>query len=411
MSFNIKTGVSPFSFGLSKSSSSTPFPSFTSSVKVGKVMGVITTKNTPTLKQFERVGGYQGMGNVLFLNYDNAKNIDPENSDSFLDICEIAKPLFPNFSYYPILGELIYIIEGLPSPSAQVSPGINQKYYISVINLWGDIQVNSQTKNAKASLGRYFTENSSVRGLLSYEGDFIIQGRKGNSLRFGSTARAIGDLNEWSDIGDNGNPITILSNGHAFEKNKEYYVEQINKNSSSIYLTTDQSIPLSVSVKEPINPITSPIRIPNYLNSQVIINADRVVINSKKDEVMLFALTSVEISSNNYVNLNAGKSIHLNIKEANPATSVGPAPKIILGTRFDNTPASEPVLLGNKTAEFLKKLIAALDIFALSLTATSTNSEGSPLAKVQGSAEALQTQLSLLYKQIQPLLSNSTYTI
>jgi hypothetical protein len=411
MSFNIKTGVGPLSFGVSKAFSGIAPISTKSSVTVGKVMGVVTTKNTPTSKQFEKVGGYSGMGTVFFINYDNAKRVDPQNSDSLLDICDTAKPLFPNLTHYPLLGELVYVIEGLPSPSSQNSPGVIQKYYISVINLWGNIQQNAQTFDPNAPLGKYFIENALVKNLLNYEGDYIIQGRKGNSLRFGSTSRAIGDLNEWSTLGENGNPITILSNGHSYDKTKDYYIEQINKDASSIYLTTNQSIPLTVSVKEPINPITSPIRIPNYLNSQAIINADRVIINSKKDEVMLFSPTSVEISSNNYVNLNAGKTIYLNIKEENPATSTGPAPKIILGTRFDNTAASEPVLLGEKTSVFLLRLVSALDAFALSLTATSTNSEGSPLAKVQGAAEGLQTQLNLLYKQIQPLKSNSTFTI
>ncbi len=410
MSLSIKTGVSPLSFGLSKASS-LPIPTVPSTIKIGKVMGVVTTKNTPTFKQFERAGGYSGMGSVLFINYDNSKNIDPSNNDSFLDVCDIAKPLFPNFSYYPLLGELIYIIEGLPSPSAQITSGATQKYYISVINLWGNIQTNAQTLNSKAPLGKYFTENSSIRGLLNYEGDFIIQGRKGNSIRFGSTSRAVGDLNEWSSGFENtGSPITIISNGHAYDTSKDYYVEQINKDNSSIYLTSNQSIPLNVN-NIPTNPITSPPAPYSYFNSQVIINSDRVILSTKKDDIMLLAYTNVEIGANNIINLNANTSIHLNVKENNPSLGDIPTPLIILGTKFDNTPADEPVLLGDKTGDFLLSLLTALDGFALALTATSTNSEGSPLAKVQGSAEALQTQLKPLYDRIAKLKSKFTFTI
>ncbi len=409
MSLSIKTGVSPLSFGLSKASS-LPIPTVPSTIKIGKVMGVVTTKNTPTFKQFERAGGYSGMGSVLFINYDNSKNIDPNSDDSFLDICDIAKPLFPNFSYYPLLGELIYIIEGLPSPSAQITSGATQKYYISVINLWGNIQTNAQTLNSKAPLGKYFTENSSIRGLLNYEGDFIIQGRKGNSIRFGSTSRAVGDLNEWSSGFENvGSPITIISNGHAYDTSKDYYLEQINKDNSSIYLTSNQSIPLNVN-NIPTNPITSPPAPYSYFNSQVIINSDRVILSTKKDDIMLLAYTNVEIGANNIINLNANTSIHLNVKGSSLNTTV-PSPVIILGTKSDNTPADEPVLLGDKTGDFLLSLLTALDGFALSLTATSTNSEGSPLAKVQGSAEALQTQLKPLYDRIEKLKSKFTFTI
>jgi hypothetical protein len=410
MSLSIKTGVSPLSFGLSKASS-LPIPTVPSTIKIGKVMGVVTTKNTPTFKQFERAGGYSGMGSVLFINYDNSKNIDPSNNDSFLDVCDIAKPLFPNFSYYPLLGELIYIIEGLPSPSAQITSGATQKYYISVINLWGNIQTNAQTLNSKAPLGKYFTENSSIRGLLNYEGDFIIQGRKGNSIRFGSTSRAVNDLNEWSSGFENaGSPITIISNGHAYDTSKDYYVEQINKDNSSIYLTSNQSIPLNVN-NIPVNPITSPPAPYSYFNPQVIINSDRVILSTKKDDIMLLAYTNVEIGANNIINLNANTSIHLNVKENNPSLGDIPTPLIILGTKFDNTPADEPVLLGDKTGDFLLSLLTALDGFALALTATSTNSEGSPLAKVQGSAEALQTQLKPLYDRIAKLKSKFTFTI
>jgi hypothetical protein len=406
MSLSIRTGLGPQSFGTSKGSN--PFPiTPTPSLKVGKVMGVVTTNNTPTAKQFDRVGKYEGTGTVFFIDYNNSKNIDPKIEDSLFDICDIAKPLFPQFNYYPLLGELIYIVE-LPSPAAQITPDSTEKYYINSINLWNDSQVNSQTSNSKTPLGKTFIENPVTRNLLNYEGDHIIQGRKGNSIRFGTTVRIASNRNEWSDIGDEGFPITIISNGHKYDKNKDFYIEQINEDASSLYLTSNQIIPLKVEVKDPLNPITLPESIGDYSNSQAILTAGRVVLNSKFDEVMIFASTNVEISTNNYINLNGGR-VYINVK--GDAVPKGPNPKIILGTRFDNTPASEPLLLGGKTGDFLLSLISALDAFALSLTATSTNSSGSPLAKVQGSAEALQAQLKPLYDKIETLKSNTTFTI
>jgi hypothetical protein len=415
MSFTTRTGISSQTVGTSKSSTTSTIPQLPP-LQVGKVMGVVTTKNTPTFEQFEKAGSYDGVGTIYFRNYNNSKNIDPprdaQDKDKFFNACDIAKPLFPNMFYYPLLGELVYILEGLPSPSAQNNPGANQKYYITTINLWNDVQTNAQTQDAKAPLGKYFTESSNIRKLLNFEGDCIIQGRRGNSIRFGSTSRVVGDLNEWSDIGKEGNPITIISNGHSYNIKKEYYLEQINKDASSIYLTSNQSIPL-VTNNIPVNPITSPTSPSSYLKAQVIINSDRVILSTKKDDIMLLAYTNVEIGANNIINLNANTSIHLNIKPPKISTSsiVGPTPLILLGTKSNNTPPDEPVLLGGKTATFLLSLLTALDSFALSLTATSTNSEGSPLAKVQGSAEALQTQLKPLYDKILTLKSNYTFTI
>lgn len=408
MSLSIRTGLGPQSFGISKGSN--PFPISTSpSLKVGKVMGVVTTNNTPTVKQFDRVGKYEGTGTVFFIDYNNSKNIDPKIEDSLFDICDIAKPLFPQFNYYPLLGELIYIVE-LPSPAAQITPDSTEKYYINSINLWNDSQVNAQTSNSKTPLGKTFIENPLTRNLLNYEGDYIIQGRKGNSIRFGTTVRVASNRNEWSDVGAEGAPITIISNGHSYNKDKDFYLESINEEASSIYLTSNQRIPLKVEVKSPINPITLPTSIADYTDSQLIVNADRVILNSKKDDVMLFASNNIEVSTNNTINLNAGLTIHLNVKENIPTSKI-PDPKIILGTKIDGTPAVEPILLGNKTGDFLLSFLGALDAFSLALTSTSTNTEGTPLAKIQGAASALEVQLKLLYDRIPELKSRHTFTI
>ena len=61
-----------------------------------------------------------------------------------------------------------------------------------------------------------------------------------------------------------------------------------------------------------------------YQGNQVIINTDRVVMQSKKDSVLVFAKEHMSFSAN--------KSIHF-----------------------------EPVLLGERTEEFLKDVLAAID--------------------------------------------------
>ena len=409
MSLSIKTGISPLSFGLSKPSSLLPPPP---SLKVGRVYGVVTTSNTPTTKQFSRAGEYGGTGTVFFLDYNNAKNTIGNNTDSFFDICDIAKPLFPNINYYPLLGELIYIIE-LPSPAAQITSNSTQKYYTTVINLWGDSQVNSQTANSKSSLGKTFIESSIIRNLLNFEGDCIIQGRKGNSIRFGSTVRFASSNNEWSSIGKDGDPILIISNGHNYNKDQDFYVEKINEEASSIYLTSTQNIPFKVDVKDPINPLTAPI-VKYYQNSQVIINADRIVLNSKKDDIMLFASSNIELSTNYTINLNAGEHIHLNIKEE-ISTGLNIKPKIYLGTKFTNEIPTEPLMLGRQTAKYLQDLLHAIDTFAVKLTPAGSTPQGSPMADLQTAADELHKRINSdtdnLRDRIEKLLSKSTYTI
>jgi len=411
MSFTIKTGVGSLTSGISRASNQPTLPP--SLLTVGKVYGVITTASTPTEKQFDRAGGFEGMGSVFFLDYNNAKNTVGNNTDPFLDSCDIAKPLFPNFSYYPLLGELIYILD-LPSPSSQLTlKGTTQKYYITSINIWGSPQVNDLSPNLISPLGKTFVENPLIRNLLNFEGDFILQGRKGNSIRFGTTTRSVLSKNEWSAIGREGDPIMIISNYHKYSKDQDdYYIEKINEEGASIYLTSTQSIPLKINVKDPINPFTIPM-FNFYTNPQVIINADRVVLNSKKDDVMIFAKSNIELSTTDIINLNAGEYIHLNVKEENPtqSTPLNLKPKIFLGTSFGNKLPSEPLLLGNQTKKYLLDLLKVLDIFAIKLTAAASTPQGSPLADVQAAAAELNTNLSRFYVNIEKLSSKSTYTI
>jgi hypothetical protein len=204
-----------------------------------------------------------------------------------------------------------------------------------------------------------------------------------------------------------------MSNGHNYDPKKDFYIEQINQDDSSIYLTSNQSIPLRNNLIAPFNPITLPIDIPDYTESQAILNAGRIILNSKLDDVMLFAENNIEICTNNIINLNANRGIHLNIKEGsltNPTLSPI-SPKIFLGTKSNNTLPTEPLMLGNQTATFLLDLIAALDGFALSLTSAATDPEGSPASKLRASGETLQNQLETFYNRIQLLLSKSTFTI
>ncbi len=121
---------------------------FTPSTKaqVGRVYGIVTTQDTPTKAMFEKVGGFNGIGSIFYLDYEQSKNIVGTINDPFLDTCKIAKPLFPQYQFFPVLGELVYLQE-LPSPATQIADATSQNYYISSINLWNNQQQNSQPAN------------------------------------------------------------------------------------------------------------------------------------------------------------------------------------------------------------------------------------------------------------------------
>jgi hypothetical protein len=363
--------------------------------QAGRVYGVVTTENTPTKEMFEKAGGYNGIGTIFYLDYEQSKNIVGNVDNSFLNTCKTAKPLYPQFQYYPILGELVFL-EDLPSPVSQISNTSTQKYYISSINLWNNQQQNSQPANDNASLGVTFVENPNIKTLLSFEGDHILQGRQGNALRFSTTTTLYKNLNEWSDIGKDDNPITILSNGFSYDPNEKFHVEKINKDLSSLYLTSAQKIPLQTDKTGTLNNLTNPLNAPDYFNAQAIINSDRVVINSKKDEVMIFAKTNIEINTKNIINLNADERVHLNsnIVFLGPYTNVAP----------------QPVLLGYETIRLFQHLQETLTRLASYLSSTVSTPEGTPILGLTSAGRDLMGDMKRVCDLLEKIPSQKVFT-
>jgi hypothetical protein len=363
--------------------------------QVGRVYGLVTTENTPTKEQFERVGGFDAMGTVFYRDYNQAQDTVGKLDNNFFNDCKVAKPLFPQFQYYPVLGELVVLYD-LPSPATQISPSSTETYYL-ILNLWNNNQQNSQPANDNASLGTTFVENPNIKNLISFQGDHIIQGRQGAALRFGSTTKLYNNLNEWSSVGAEDSPITILTNGFNYVSDAKVYVEKINADSSSLYLTSTQKIPLQTDKSSVLNPLTNPLDPSDYFNSQVIMNADRVTLNSKKDEVMIFAKTNVEINTKNIINLNANERVHLNTNS------------VFLGTVNNELP-TEPIVLGGRLYNLLDGLLEGLQTFSIALTTIVASPEGTPMIDLNNAAQALSNKLENVEEQIENILSNRNFT-
>jgi hypothetical protein len=361
----------------------------------GRVYGVVTTENTPTKTMFEKVGGFNAIGTIFYLDYNESAGVISRIDDSFLNECKIAKPLSSQIANYPVLGELVNIIN-LPSPTTQLSPSSTSQYY-TLINLWNSVQQNAQPANNDANIGITFVENSNIRSLIPFEGDYIIQSRQGGSIRFSSTTKLYSGLNEWSGIGDEDSPITIITNGLKFDPKKNYYIEQINKDNSSLYLTSTQQIPLQPDKTGILNPLTDPIDPSEYFYSQAILNSDRVVLNSKKDEVMIFAKTNVEISTKNIINLNADDRVHLN------------GGQVFLGTVSGQLP-TEPLVLGDKLHFLLLNLMDVLHEFGTNLSSVVGSPEGAPAADIISAARGLCTSVDKIEKDLEGILSQQNFT-
>jgi hypothetical protein len=135
---------------------------------------------------------------------------------------------------------------------------------------------------------------NNINPLQLFEGDVAIEGRGGNSIRLSSTIKNTNTISKqptWLS-GSPGDPILIISNTKKNISTKGFRIEDINKDDSSIYLTSTQKIPIKLaksSVERNIGGYTKP---------QVIINSNRLIFNSKVDSIIMASNKDIFFSTN-----------------------------------------------------------------------------------------------------------------
>ena len=372
---------------------------------VGKVYAVILDSKSVPESVWLNNGEWAGVGTILYQEYIEGQEIPLEElDDNVLSSLPTALPLFPNQKYFPLPGEIV-LLQNLPSAPSPITDKTEETYYTTTINAWNSPQFNGLfVEEDKNLLYNSFIENKDFRGLQTFEGDYILEGRFGNSIRFGSTNKSGNqDLSPWSTNPGEllSNPITILSNEHNNKlSNSDLYVEDINKDGSSIYLTSTQKIPLNIgNVK--LSNITAPISIQDYVEPQVLINADRTVISSKSDEVLIFGYSGVELYSQGPIYMQSDK-IGITLQDNN----------IFLGP-YNNAQDTQPLVLGNNLREFLIGFYQALSNFSTTLVDAKATPEGLTITQLGTAADTMQQFLnsnSKFLTDINYLLSKTTYT-
>jgi len=298
-----------------------------------------------------------------------------------------AKPLLGNNKNYPLINEIVYLLS-LPNNNMGDTTASTTSYYINIISLWNHPHHNAfptdpnilpseqqqdyiQTElgsfrritdqSSEIYLGKTFVEKSDIHPLLPFEGDIITEGRWGNSIRLGSTVitktnEPIG-LNNWSTTGSSGDPIIILRNGQGTQLGDEGWIpftENINHDSSSIYLTSTQKIPLEAASTN-YNSYTNytPVSPNKYSGKQVIINSGRLVFNSNTDHILLSSALTIGFNSVKGFNFDTKTNFIVN------------ASSIKLGSKD----ATEPMLKGNLLITELQSLLYQLTVLTTALLA------------------------------------------
>jgi hypothetical protein len=375
-----------------KSNFSTAFPV----QNVGRVVSIVLDESHP---RFKELGEWNGLGTIEYTLVDQpipASQVYP-----------IAKPYDPSIRNFPLINEIVYIAQ-LPDTDIGRFTSSKRSYYMSVVGLWNHPHHNAFPQNSnilppsqqkdyveteagsvrrvtdqstEIFLGRTFIERGNIHPLLPFEGDRILEGRWGNSIRFGSTVT--GSVNTWSSIGTNGDPITILRNGQGVQTDEGWIptIEDINNDDSSIYLTSTQKIPLEASSTSYSSYSSNPPTTPNeYAGRQLLLNSGRLVFNSTEDHILLSSIKTVNINALNGFNVDSPQSVI----QSN---------SVLLG----GINAVEPVLKGDTTINILVDLVNQLQALAIALQSV-TPQAGLAVAPA---AAQLAPQLAVIRTQLQ----------
>ena len=225
-----------------------------------------------------------------------------------------CKPANPRQKEIPLVGEHVLIFQGTNEYSTSditkrqwyyfPAYGIQSNINHNALPIVADQTSNTNNQSKKGKLGKTFKQKT-VSHMQPYEGDTLIQGRFSNSIRLGSTVN-ISEEDEddftlaptWSG-NKNGDPILILTNGHndrsLISKGKPI-IESLHKrkgDESSVYLTSRQQIQDLKLFREPSK--SKPIE--SYNKSQLIGDADRIILRAKKDVIILDSPRRITLGS------------------------------------------------------------------------------------------------------------------
>lgn len=336
-----------------------------------------------THPKFTEYGGWNGIGTV---------NFEPINTPASKSTTKpIAKPFFPQFKSFPLVNEIVLLFY-LPDSDMGVQDTSKIYYYLNAVSIWNHphhnaypnifdgVQDEEQKRDYQAieggsvrrvedesteinlqgdnPTGGTFVERTNIHPILPFVGDNIFEGRFGNSIRLGSTTKSKGLYkNNWSESGEEGNPITILRNGQSADVGDEGWipiVDNINNDLSSIYLTSNQLIPIKASSTNytGISDENIP-EFPNqYKGNQVILNSGRVLLNSTTDSILLSSKKVISLSAKSDIGIATSGSIAMESGEL----------------KLGGSNAEQPAVLGDIFLDRLSGVMVGLQAVVTSLS-------------------------------------------
>lgn len=339
-------------------------------VYVGRVVDVIMNSEH---KYYERYGGSDSIGAVLYSALDNAVDTTSEGGTVYAGI---AYPLNITLNTLPVKNEIIVIEDG-PGPSVEIGSTSSRRYYQTVYNLWNHPHHGAYPTDLEqedVNIGDAFEVSDKIAPLQPYPGDTILSGRLGQTIRLSGTSLK---ENEITDSSNKDKPFMVISNGKTEPANGfQHIIEDINEDPSTIFLTSDHTVPLNLANTKRLSYDDPPELPSKYQGSQVLMNSDRIVLNARSHEALISAQESVGINSNT-VNIDAKDFLCID------------ADKIYIGSRarIADGNAKQPVVLGHELEAYLQDFITIVEGMARAMmTAKTVKQDAIPNLNMKGSS-------------------------
>lgn len=248
-----------------------------------------------------------------------------------LKIDDYAFPFDKNNFTFPIAGETVTILKmhgqtfWLPYTNTPYSnyrrdyityeaTKAEDTYVPGPNNTAGSYRTNKDTggitnsNNTNKPLKEQYKVNEKIKFLKPKEGDTILSGRVGNTIRFSEFFL--------TEDGKTSSPSIFIRNKQNSELDSkpigELIEEDINKDGSSVYITSGKvKIPFLETIKK------QKIGFKEYPNSkdltgnQLFVNSDRIILSAKAKEFIIFGKLNTGIITDGNFSIDAQKEIYL----------------------------------------------------------------------------------------------------
>ncbi len=242
-----------------------------------------------------------------------------------------AFPFDKNNMTYPILGETVMIIVigndyfWLPYSNNHY-PNYREDYKTSEINKEKPIEeVSSKNKNKEYSESKEtgiantppvktkssekaYKINDAIKFLNPKEGDTIISGRVGNTIRFSEF--------HLTEDGKTSSPSIFIRNKQNLELNSKpvgtLVDEDINKDGTSIYITSNKvKIPFKETIKKEKKAFKDFPASDKLKGDQLFINSDRILLSAKASEFIIYGKGNTGVITDGQYSIDAEKDVYV----------------------------------------------------------------------------------------------------